>query len=173
MSKTKYLKFKGLAAWCRLYPGQEDDFRDEKKYKMNFYPSKEVDQQIKEAGIQTRPKEDDGEKSGVAGRYYTFKRELEREFSGVVQQLEPVKVYDKDGKLYLDNKPSIGNGSLVEVTLEVYETKRFGKGCRLNSVRILDLIEYVRPDSDDDEIRVDDTPDPEVIEDGNVRKVPW
>lgn len=172
MAKTQYLRFKGLIAWARIYDGQEDDYNGDKRWKISFYPSKEVADKIKDAGIQSRMKEDDGEKSGIAGKYFVFKRELEREFEGTVQKLDPVKVYNKEGKL-LDDRISIGNGSTVEITLEVYQTKRFGKGTRLNAIRIIDLIEY-KPDDDDApfESSSDDTP-LEIVEEEGKKKVRW
>lgn len=169
LAKTQYLKFKGLIAWTRIYEGQEDEYNGDKHWKISFYPSKEVADKIKDAGIQARLKDDDGEKSGVAGKYFVFKRPLERTFDGAVQKMDPVKVYDKDGKL-LEERVSIGNGSTVEVTLEVYPTKRFGKGTRLNSIRILDLIEYKPEDSEEGE---SDESEVEIVEEEGKKKVRW
>ena len=50
------------------------------------------------------------------------------------------KVVDKDDNLW-DTENLIGNGYKVEVYFLVYDTK-FGKGMRLEGVRVLDLVEY-------------------------------
>lgn len=170
MAKAQYLKFKGLIAWARIYDGQEDEYNGDKHWKISFYPNKEVAESIKAAGIQARIKDDDGEKSGVAGKYFVFKRPLERSFDGVTQKLDPVKVVDKMGKEYPE-RISIGNGSTVEVTLEVYQTKRFGKGTRLKEIKVLDLIEY-KPDDQEDAAE-DNAPAPEVVEEEGKKKVRW
>lgn len=173
MAKAQYLKFKGLVAWARIWEGQEDDYNGDKHWKLSFYPTKEVAEDIKNAGIQARMKDDDGEKSGVAGKYFVFKRKLEESFGGgEPQKMEPVKVRDKNGKL-IEERISIGNGSTVEVTLEVYPTKRFGKGTRLNEVRILDLIEYVPPERDENPSIVDDGEVLPVEEEGGKKKIKW
>lgn len=172
MAKAQYKKFKGLIAWARIYDGQEDDYNGNKHFKISFYPTKEVADEIQAAGVQTNLKDDDGEKSGVAGKYFVFKRELEKEFNSVVQKMERVKVYSKDGKL-LEERTSIGNGSTVEVTLEIYQTKRFGKGTRLHSIRILDLIEYTPPSDDSVSVDPNETIDLPVIEEDGKKKVRW
>lgn len=61
----------------------------------------------------------------------------------------------------------IGNGSEVEVTVAVYDTQ-MGKGQRLESVKVLDLIEY-SPAGGYDSIVKGNTDAPEV---GTV-KTPW
>lgn len=167
---TKYLKFKGTAAWCRLYDGQEDDFNGVKSWKMNFYPDIDTIALMKAAGIQLKLKDDDGEKSGVSGKYFVLKRPLEKEFSGEIQKFLPAEISDKDGTIMkykvnddalgfeeVGERIHIGNGSTVEVTLEVYPTKRYGNGTRLKSLKILDLIEWIPPeDLTDNEVDGDE-----------------
>lgn len=161
-SKTKYMKFKGRVAWAMLY--SPDEYKGNKFWKLSFYPDDATIQKIKDAGIQTKQKEDDGSASGVSGKYYQFRRDCEKKFDSGLQKFSPPSVFAKDkSKLvtYEEDADSeygyerigepvlIGNGSEVEITLEVYPTGSFGKGTRLNSVRILDLIEY-DPDADDE-----------------------
>lgn len=173
-STTKYLDFDGIVAWCRVYPGQEDEYNGIKNWKMNFYPDVETIAKMKAAGIQLRLKEDDGEKSGVSGKYFTLKRPLEKEFSDGIQKFLPAEItfaqtgevvkykINADGTDFnmVGDKIVIGNGSKVRVTLECYQTKRFGVGTRLQKIKVLDLVEYVAPEdvSENEVDGDDDTP---------------
>ncbi len=140
---TKYLKFKGKGAWFKLF--EPDDYKGEKKWKFNLYPSDATLAEMKAAGLQNKVKEDDGEKSGVTGKFVGLKRETEKKFNGVINRFEPPIVYDMKGDEITD-PIIIGNGSEVEVLLEVYHTDRFGAGSRIQEVKIIDLIEYVAPE---------------------------
>lgn len=149
------VKFKGKVAWARVQEGNFDDYRGEKSWKISLYPDKEMAQKIKESGTQCRMKFDEGDKSGIEGKFYQFKRKLEIDFNKGKgpEKLEPVK-------LTLRGEPydgAIGNGSECEIEVELYDTKRFGKGTRLISVDILDLIEYIK-DEDDTESEDDEAP---------------
>ena len=176
----EYHKFKGYVAWCRPY--QPDEYKGNKFWKLNLYPDPENIKKIRTSGLQLKKKDDDGESSGVTGEFYTFRRSCEKEFNDGKTFFCPPEVLDKDGKklvTYQDSKGEtaytfkageevsqigdeilIGNGSLVEIDVLVFETKRFGKGHRLNSIKILDLIEYV-PDEDKEE--KEETPEPEEV----------
>jgi hypothetical protein len=142
-SATKYLKFRGKIAWAKLQ--EPDDYKGEKKWKMNFYPSDETLVKMKLAGLQNKVKEDDGAKSGVSGKFVSLKRDTEKSFNGVVQKFDPPELFDAQGNL-IEESLLIGNGSEVEVELAVYQTQRFGAGSRIQRVRIIDLIEYVPPE---------------------------
>src|SRR5690606_23757358 len=100
---------------------------------------------------------------------------IDRDGKEVVKYLDGgKKVFSNETGMFemVGSEILIGNGSLVEVTLEVYPTKRFGNGTRLQSVKIIDLIEYVRPDEIDES---------EVVEDDEIpfepetpsKKVSW
>lgn len=87
---------------------------------------------IKKSGSRLRPQiTDDGLK-------YKFKRKWEdpvsKDFGGAPQ------VVDREGNDW-DDSVSIGNGSVVEVAFDVYDTK-LGKGTRLTGVKVITLIEY-------------------------------
>lgn len=58
--------------------------------------------------------------------------------NAVRQYTDPNKKPTRVGEPFL-----IGNGSLVELNVCVFDTKTKGKGHRLEGLRILDLIEYV------------------------------
>jgi hypothetical protein len=55
---------------------------------------------------------------------------------------------DAEGELW-DNSKFIGNGSKVKIAYTVYETK-MGKGTRLEGVQVLDLVEYERPEGEEE-----------------------
>lgn len=177
MAKTKELTLKGTVAWARVQENNFDDFRGAKNWKICLYPSKETIKTYKDAGGQVRLSYDDGEKSGVEGQRFQFKRQVERDF-GKGKGLEPLApvVITLQGQPY---DGLIGNGSVCEVVLEMYETKNFGWGTRLKSVNVVDLIEYESEESPDD----DDEPPFEVekkVEDIQIgtpekkgRKIDW
>ena len=137
---TKYIKVRGVVAWARVQPNNYDEFRGSKKWKICLYTDKENQQIIKDAGCQTRVKFDEGEKSGIEGKFYQFTRDVEKDFGNGkgLQKLTPPEVTYR-GEKYED---PIGNGSFCELTLEVYPTRNFGNGTRLHSIDIIDLIVY-------------------------------
>jgi len=154
MAKTQYIKVRGRATWARVQKDNFDDYRGSKNWKICLFPTKEEEKKIKEAGSQVRVKYDDGEKSGVEGKYYQFKRQVEKDWGRGVEPLTPVEVTYR-GEEYTDN---IGNGSEVELTLEIYPTKNFGNGTRLVAVDVIDLIEYVKPEESSEEDEEDQEP---------------
>lgn len=183
-SKTQFITVRGKAAWMyKLYT--PDEFRGSSNYTFNFYPlDKKEWKKIDDAGIQLHRKKDDGSRSGVEGEYLGLKRPTRRMFGNKLTFFTPPFIYDKDGKplvRYLDsNKRPLyqytnegqevivegeqtifGNGSIVDVRLSVYDTQ-MGKGNRLESLKIIDAIEYEAPE---DEV------DPSEVEDGG--DAPW
>lgn len=148
-SNTKTYKFRGQTAWAKIY--EPDDFRGVKKWKIPLYVDSDTKAEIKEAGIQLRFKTDDGEKSGVQGEYCMFSRATEVNYGNGPEYLNPPGVFDSEDEVVVSYDDDgnrvgepvmIGNGSEVELTVEVYPTRNFGNGQRLISVKIIDLIEY-------------------------------
>jgi hypothetical protein len=165
-STTKYIKVYGKVSYAKLY--EPDDFRGEKKWKLNLYPNPASYDLMKKVGLQNKFKDDDGSKSGVTGRFCSLSRPVEKTFNGETQKFLPPEIRAKDGSKLVSyefddagdvvmhgDKIIIGNGSEIEVDLAVYQTARFGAGSRFNSVRILDLIEY-NPPEDVSENEVDE-----------------
>lgn len=144
---TKLYSFRGRASYAKVY--EPDEYKGQEFWKINLHPDKEVVKEIKDSGTQVRPKLDNEESSGVSGPYFTFRRPLSAKIKDQVVQFNPPEIFDKDGKaimVYVDDKAVgekvyIGNGSEVEVTVEIYDTQ-MGKGTRLRSVKIIDLIKY-------------------------------
>lgn len=167
-SKSKSYWFRGKCAWAMLY--SPDEYLGREFYKINFYPSDEVLEEMEEVGLfdgRRKIKEDDGGNSGVSGKFVQFTCDTEKELKdGKVWYFHPPKVLDRDENIIVDYKwvdkdkteweregepVLIGNGSEVEVLVEVYDAGRFGKGSRLKAVQIIDLIEY-KPDDEDEEV---------------------
>lgn len=165
--KSKNYWFAGKCAWAMLY--SPDEYLDRQFYKISLYPTDEVFEEMEEVGIfdgRKKIKTDDGGQSGVSGRFVQFQGDVEKELSdGKVWYFHPPKVLDKDDNIVVDytwddkektewtrdgDPVLIGNGSDVEVLVEVYDAGRFGKGTRLKAVKIIDLIEY-NPDKEDEE----------------------
>ena len=134
---TTYHKFTGKCAWAHIL-----GLNKFKKNSIQFYPDDKTRKEIKALGTRLGIKEDDGEKSGLEGFYYTFTRDPEKSFG------KPLVVVDAEGKPWDSNK-LIGNGSTVEAEISVYPFNHpeYGQGLghRLMSVRILEYIPYVRP----------------------------
>jgi hypothetical protein len=185
--KSKIYEFEGICSYAQVY--EPDEYGGVKNWKINLHPDDDTIQKIKDAGIQLKLK--DKPVVNADGKFFTFKRPVKKQFGDDVTLFAPPEIIDEEGKkiVYYSNGDGqvvttvsegdglnrhgdpvlIGNGSKVRLNVTVYETKSFGKGCRLNSVRILDLIEY-----DPDENKTDDAPfepDTKVQEPGT--KVAW
>lgn len=158
MAKSKDYRFTGRVAWVKVY--EPDEYKGTKKWKVPFYPDEETMQAIKDAGIQLRVKEDSGEKSGVSGKYVTFTRNTTANYGKGPEDLAPPMIRDKDSVILVKYDDDfervgepvlIGNGSVVELLVEVYPTKNFGNGQRIKEVKIIDLIEWDPEEASDNE----------------------
>lgn len=185
-TRSKSFWFRGKTAWAMLY--SPDEYLGREFYKINLYPTPEVFEEMEEVGIfdgRKKKKDDDGGNSGVAGQYIQFQCDTEKELSsGKMWYFHPPKILDKDENIIVDYKWTdknktdwerdgepvlIGNGSEVEVLVEVYDAGRFGKGTRLKAVKIIDLIEY-NPEEEDDDVE-EKKPEPKKEEKKVVDKV--
>lgn len=134
---TKYVNIIGKAAWAHnLFRLDESPYG--KSWNVEVYPTPEGQKVFDEAAISLRPIK----KPIFAGETgYKFKRHPEKngwEYSAPV-------VVDKDNNPW-PNDVAIGNGSLVEINVCVYDTRGgLGpKGHRLQSVKVLEHVPYVR-----------------------------
>ena len=144
---TEIHKFTGKAKWAKVYDAEE--FRGSTNWKIDVYLDKKGLDARSKAGIQSKVYEDED------GKYVSFKRPKTKLIKGVLNEFSGPKILDKDGNELVSyrkaadglnwervgNPVLIGNGSEVEVTIAVYDTQ-MGKGQRLESVRVIDLIEY-------------------------------
>lgn len=148
MSGTRFLKLKGPVSWAFIGEDNYDTYGSSKHWKLNVYLDKVQAERLKASGSQVRMKQDDGSKTGIEGRYWTFRREVERDFGrgNGLEKLTPVEV-TYDGKPFTG---LIAHGSVCEVEIELYPTKNWGYGTRLRKVNIIDLIEYIPEDKVED-----------------------
>lgn len=140
-NQTKYLYLTGKGSWMhRLF--ELDDFRGNKSWSMTLYLDPKSWQSFKAEGLQNKVKED------AEGKFINLRRPNLKPWK--VRPGEPLEfdapiVRDLDGNLWGDDRPMIGNGSVVTVKLEVFNT-HLGKGSRLAEVRVDELVEYNRPE---------------------------
>lgn len=165
--KTKWYTFEGTIKWAKVY--EPDEFRGASNWTIDFYPKDEAEKKaITATGIQGRFKEDaDGNK------FIRFRRSTKRSFDGgkTFTHFAPPVIYDRGGNellKYTDKDGNdvrsyaegeslkavgepvmIGNGSRVALNIAVYDTA-YGPGNRFESVKILDLVEYKKPDRSED-----------------------
>lgn len=155
MAARKY-KFSGKGAWFH-HLFNTDEYGDKTFWKLNFYPD-DV-KAFKATGTKLHSHDDDGSASGVEGVYYTIRKmETEVRKGKKVTAEPPVVIYDGE---IIEEQITIGNGSGIEIEIEVYDTKKFGKGTRLNKVKIVDMIEYNPPEDVVDDEEVEDEPEEE------------
>ena len=148
---SKYVKFVGKAFWAKVY--EPDEFRGQSNWKIDLVVDDDTLKEYKKHGIQKKVRENE------AGTVVSFTRPKTKEIKGQNNLFHAPKIFDKDGNVLVDYKVNeakdgfdrvgdpvlIGNGSEVELTVVVYDwgTKTNGGiGQRLESVKILDLIEY-------------------------------
>lgn len=142
--KTKTLIIEGKIAWAH-HLFTPDEFKGKEFWKVTVYPDSENIQKLKDAGSQVRMKYDEGDKSGIEGKNFTFRRDTIL----FGEEAQAPKVTFQGGPLSED--VLVGNGSFARIKLDIYATKQFGNGTRLVAVDVLDLIEYVAPEDDDEE----------------------
>lgn len=167
VGETKYFKWAGEIKWSHLY--EPDEFRGAKNYKVDFFPeSKEVVASMVESGLQGSFKEERDENGQKTGReYYQFKRPAFKLIKNNMISFAPPVIWDANGNVLveykLDGKPAtsaagadvtfervgdfinVGHGSKIVVDVAVYGTA-YGPGNRLNGIKIIDLIEYIKPE---------------------------
>lgn len=140
---TKYYNIVGKCAWAHnLF--RPDESRYGKRWMVDVYPTEEGMKVFNEAGIELRPIKKPFFEGEVG---YRFRRDVEKMIKGVVTEFDPPKVVDKDGKPWDDNE-RIGNGSLVELNVAVYETRGGDgpNGHRLQGMKVLELVPYAPPE---------------------------
>lgn len=155
-STTKYVNFDGTAQWTHIYT--PDTFRGATRWIMDFYMDDDEWKKFDELGIQKHPKKNE------IGKFWRPTRMQTKMMKGQLVKFTPPFIYDKNGEIlvkyvnedgkdvrsYTGDDSSvkrvgepvlIGNGSSVRITVSVYPTA-MGVGNRLESLRIVDLIEY-------------------------------
>lgn len=163
---TQYFDFEGKIQYPQVY--EPDNAFGASNWKLNLFPKDEAElEKIQATGIQKKVQENNDPNRGPIGKYIQFTRPAFKvikgemvNFSGPIVMMDDSVVVDyvdtetdkrvfsfkaeNKGKVVRRGKPIlIGNGSDVRVRVGVYDTQK-GKGQRLESVTILNLIEYVR-----------------------------
>lgn len=160
---TDYVTFEGIANYVKPY--KPDEFRGAVRWMLDLTLDTEDEvKKYKEVGIQKKLKQVE---KGLA---FSPNRPTTKLMKGKLVNFTPPFIYDKNGEVlvkYVDEngKPVysyddankkitrvgdpviIGNGSRVAVRMSYYDTA-MGIGSRLESIKILDLIEY-KPTGDD------------------------
>lgn len=126
---SQYVKFTGKCEWAQL---QKPDPKYD-NYKITVYLDGANLDKFKKTGLQLEPK------TTEQGVCVTFRRPSKKLIKSELVEFGPPKLSGDEGKL-------VGNGSTVEVDVVVYDTIK-GKGHRLEAVKVLNLVEYVRPDA--------------------------
>lgn len=177
---TRWLTVKGIVKWSKVY--ELDAFLGSSNWKVDFAPLNAVERKKwDDSGIQLKfRKEDDGLE------YCRLRRPEKKvfndettffappEITGAVsvqyqdENGERIRVYKKGDKVNRVGEPvEIGNGSEVLVNVCYYDTVK-GKGHRLESINVLNLIEFVRGEGkapealDQEEHKVEAISKPEV-----------
>ena len=139
------MTLKGLGYWINPKQYKEwprPDGTTDKRWSMVLEPSDEAKQHILDLqmkGLKNRLKRDKNENIVIS-----FSRPVERTYNGQVKAYTPPVVYNEKGEV--DNDLRIGNGSEIEVILDVYEhnvpgSKNKAVAARWEGVKVLKLVE--------------------------------
>lgn len=133
---TKFHKFTGVGEWFKIFV--PDEYDGAKRWTLNFKPDNL--EEWKASGIMLRDvKNNPG--------WFRPRRDCVKLIKGEAVNFEAPVVVNSEGVEWDSNEMGyIGNGSKVELTIAVFDlTARKGKGHRLEKIRILDLVEYQKP----------------------------
>lgn len=182
--KTIYKWYRGTVEWSHLY--KPDEYKGNRFWKLNFFPaSQEVYDEMREDGVQAKLKfEGENTRKFKEGAYFTLRRDCEKTFKGEVRKFNPPAIKDKDdnylvkyvevdGEIVRKGDPVlIGNGSEIEVLLEIYDAGQYGTGTRLLEVKIIDLIVYEKPEEVQDEPEAEEVVEKRQEDNSRKDKVP-
>lgn len=146
MATTTYI-FRGKAVYPMLV--KPDDFNGEKFWKIGLAMDEASKRLFKMSGLKLRPKSHDDPE---LNDFVVFRRPVAKVIKGEERTFAPPKI---EG--WNPEEVVLGNGSEVEVYVEVYDT-RFGKGHRLAGVKAINVVPFegetgqkvIRPEDIDD-----------------------
>lgn len=155
---SKKVVLSGVSYWARVYEGSHDEYGGKEFYKITVALDGDSWGKFSKSGmtLQSRPVEKDSDVKGI-----TFRRDVEgRDFvdkrTGKSKTLGggTPRVVGPDGAVFSE---LIGNGSEVEVLVEVYQTnsKPPKTGHRLEAVKVTKHVPYDEFREDDDDVRAD------------------
>lgn len=151
---TKRVKLQGYGYWAKVFPENRDMKGFEGAYESHDGACT-IDLDIDEDNLQklqSSGSSKEGRESPDNEGYQRIKfiRKWEAPFEGLGGA--PVVLKEDGSKWDLDEDGPIGNGSLVEVVISVYDlSKSKRKGTRLDKVKVLEHKQYIPDDSKDDE----------------------
>lgn len=159
------MNFEGKIQYAQLY--EPDNAFGASNWKLNLFPKDDAEwEKIKKAGIQKKVQENNDPAKGPVGKYIQFTRPAFKVIKGDMVSFSGPVVENEDGTVIVDyintetnkrifsfkqeekskvvrrGKPVLlGNGSDVRIRVAIYDTVK-GKGQRLESVTVLNLVEY-------------------------------
>ena len=133
MAKATYIYITGIGNWCKFYEHNKDSFGDKEFYSVDMLLDEDNAKRLSATGAKQKLLvQEDG----------LVKVKIRRNHENPIPEFGgPPVVMDIEGKPFTD---LIGNGSKLTLKLCVYNSK-FGKGVRLEKVRIDELVKYERP----------------------------
>jgi len=171
-SNTKFHTIAGKAVYVKPYV--PDEYNGVENWKCGLTVTKDSFNELKSWGCQLQKRlAEDVPNIDENTPYVTFKRNVMKEFKDNTVYFCPPVIYDKDGNELIsyvnsegktvrqfnegEEQPTrkgepilIGNGSDIEVTIGIYPAGQFGYGTRLESIKIIDLIEFTPEDDEKD-----------------------
>ena len=127
---TGFYYFSGKVNWAKVR--KPDDYD---RYTLDLYMDEKSWPLFEESGLNLKRREnDDGE------TFVKLSRPIEKEIKGNTVEYGPPEVLDAEGN-ELPEDVLIGNGSDIICKVAVYDT-RAGMGHRLESIKVIDLVEY-------------------------------
>lgn len=145
MTKSTMHTVEGIAMYPRLFENNRDmhegfygDYGG--AYTIDVLLDKENLDALSASGSRLKPR------IAEEGLSIKFKRKHEHPSVPALGGAPVIK--DAEGEFW-DTSKFIGNGSKVKIAFTVYDTK-MGKGTRLEGVQVLELVEYERPEGEEE-----------------------
>lgn len=130
---TKVYEFSGETLYAKVY-GEGD--KEYKNWNLPLILDKPSEGLFDQSGLRLqRSKIPDGREQ------VKFRRDHEKIIGKDTVKFDAPKVFESDGVTPFTQL--LGNGSVVIARVAVYDTKKFGKGHRLESIRVIKHVEYL------------------------------
>lgn len=137
---TKEIYMSGKIKWAKGLKNMDPKYQS---YSAAFYPTDKSLNEYKQLGLNTKFHMDDD------GESFSVRRPHDKTFVNKQTGIKEIKVFgvpevfiERDNEITPVDPYTIGNGSDVTVKISVYDTG-YGKGCRLEAVRVDNLIEFI------------------------------
>jgi hypothetical protein len=145
------LLIKGIAYWARVTgePTRNEQYPDNPRaWSIDVTLDKETVAVLKEKGLFPKIKN----KGDDRGQFITFKRK-EFKKDGVTRN-QPIKIVDHHGNPWKSNV-LIGNGSVVNVSFNIYEDRRGQANPAILAIQVWDHVPYVANNQDEFPVKDD------------------